>query len=190
MNQLFLDLFCDLGLTQTVNKPTRENNILDLFLTNNNNLIKSCSVVSGTSDHHVVLVESNVSIKPKKPVKRTIRLWNKANLENLKKDALEYCKKFKNLYDNKPVSDINIIWSDIKQNLFNVLECNVPTKISSSKYYHPWINTQIKRLIRNKNIWYQKAINRNDTQTWKKYSEYKRLVQKSCRKAHDDYVQD
>ena len=66
MNQLFLDLFCDLGLTQTVDKPTRENNILDLFLTNNNNLIKSCSVVSGTSDHHVVVVESNVSIKPKK----------------------------------------------------------------------------------------------------------------------------
>ena len=126
----------------------------------------------------------------KKTVKRTIRLWNKANLENLKKDALEYCKKFKNLYENKPVSDINIIWSDIKQNLFNVLECNVPTKIASTKYYHPWINTQIKRLIRNKNIWYQKAVTRNDTQTWKKYSEYKRLVQKSCRKAHDDYVQD
>ena len=66
VNQLFLDLFSDLGLTQTVKEPTREDNILDLFLTNNNNLIKSSSVVSGTSDHHAVVVESKVSIKPKK----------------------------------------------------------------------------------------------------------------------------
>ena len=190
VNQSFLDLFSDLGLTQTVKEPTREDNILDLFLTNNNNLIKSSSVVSGTSDHHAVVVESKVSIKPKKPIKRTIRLWNKVNLDNLKKDALDYCLKFKNCYQNKPVSDINDMWLDIKENLLNILECNVPTKITSTKYYHPWITAQTKRLIRNKNIWYQKAVTRNDLKTWKKYSEYKRLVQKSCRKAHDDYVKD
>ena len=175
----------DLGLTQTVSSPTRGDNILDLFFTNNTNFIRNTSVISGTSDHQAVIVESNISFKPKKPTQKTIRLWNKVNLHKLKQDSLNFCNSFKSFYKDKQISDINAMWLFIKQNLLQILNDNVPTKLSSSKYYHPWINLQIKRLIRNKNQWYQKAVHRNDPKTWKKYSEYKRLVQKACRKSHD-----
>ena len=158
INKLFLDLTNDLGLTQTVYSPTRNDNILDLFFTNNNNFTKNTSVISGTSDHQAVLFESNISFKPKKPIKRTILLWSKADIDNLKKEASEFCKSFKSSFQNEKSADINSMWLTIKQNLLKLLENNVPTKTSSSKYYHPWINQQIKRLIRNKNPWYQKVL--------------------------------
>jgi capsular polysaccharide biosynthesis protein len=56
--------------------------------------------------------------------------------------------------------------------------------------FQPWITTQTKRLIRNKSLWYQKAKQKNDANSWKKYKEYKKLAQKSCRKSHDNYVED
>ena len=37
-----LELVTDFGLTQIVNLPTRENNILDIFLTNRPSLINDC----------------------------------------------------------------------------------------------------------------------------------------------------
>ena len=66
INQLFLDLANDLGLSQTVEQPTRGTNILDLFFTNNLDLIQKSSVVPGVSDHDAVLTESKLFIKRKK----------------------------------------------------------------------------------------------------------------------------
>ena len=69
INQLFLDLSLDLGLTQTVDEPTRGDNILDLFFINNTSLITNTSVIPGVSDHEAVVVESKLIIKPKKLLK-------------------------------------------------------------------------------------------------------------------------
>ena len=53
-----------------------------------------------------------------------------------------------------------------------------------------WITTQTKRLIKNKKLWYQRAKQRNDPKTWRKYKDIKQLAQKLSRKSHDSYVQD
>ena len=80
------------------------------------------------------------------------------------------------------------MWNCIKDNLILLMDDNVPSKISSSKYFYPWITKQTKRLIRNKNIWFQKAKQRKTDKSWNKYKDYKKLVQKQCRKAHDEYL--
>ena len=188
INQLFLDLASDLGLYQTVENPTRGNNILDLFFTNNVNLIKKTSVVPGVSDHEAVVIESKLFIKTKKPSNREIRLWDKADETKLKLDAKNFNNLFKLSHNNKNIS-INDMWSCLDKNLDLILNDNVPTKTASSKIYPPWITTQTKRLIRNKNSWYQKAKQKNDPKSWKKYKELKRLSQKLCRKSHDNYVE-
>ena len=177
-----------MGLTQTVEDPTRGNNILDLFFTNNTSLITNTTVISGVSDHEAVVIESKLFIKPRKPVKKEIRLWNKANIDKLRLDA----KNFNNLFKRTHPRNINITtsWSCIENNLLTIYNDNVPTKITSSKYYHPWITTETKRLIRNKQTWFQKAKSKNDDKSWKKYKNYKKLVQKKCRESHQTYVQD
>ena len=51
INQIFLDLICELGLSQTVDRPTRGKNILDLFFTSNLDLHQKSQVIPGVSDH-------------------------------------------------------------------------------------------------------------------------------------------
>ena len=187
INQLFLDLAYDHGLHQTVRHPTRGDNILDLFFTNNISLVKNTEVVSGVSDHDAAIVDSRLQLLHQKQPKRKIRLWNKANIDQIKRDA----DAFKNLFiDTHKDLGVNDMWLFIKKNLLTILENNVPSKTSSSKFWLPWISTTTKRLIRNKNIWYKKAKARNDEKTWKKYKEIKRVAQKECRKSHEEYVKD
>ena len=187
LNQHFLDLAYDFGLHQTVKNPTRGDNILDLFFTNNINLIKNTQVISGVSDHHAAIVESKLQLTHQKQPKRKIRLWNKANVDQMKIDAEIFKKSF--LEKSKDLG-VNDMWLFIKDNLLTILENNVPSKMSSSKSWLPWISTTTKRLIRNKQIWYKKAKARNDEQTWKKYKEIKRVAQNQCRRSHEDYVKD
>ena len=82
------------------------------------------------------------------------------------------------------------MWSDIKDNLLQILNKSVPSKLTSSRYFPPWITTQTKRYIRNKQIWYRRAKKSNDPKTWQKYQDYKKLAQKFCRRSHDSYVED
>ena len=55
MYQDFVSALDDNCLTQMVCEPTRENNILDLFITNSPTLVDSVSVVPGIADHQAVL---------------------------------------------------------------------------------------------------------------------------------------
>ena len=152
INLKFLDMAGDLGLKQIVHTPTRENSCLDLFYTNNPSLINNTSVVSGISDHDAVLVETKLKPFRKKPIKRKIQLWKRIDEGRLKKD----CKNFKLAFLNKHTikDNINELWQDIKNNLINIMEDNVPTKMTSSKTHQPWINTVTKRLIRKKQRWF------------------------------------
>ncbi len=187
INRRFLDLVSELGLTQIVNEATRGNSILDLFFTNNPSLIKKSTVISGVSDHEAVTIESKLHFQYQKQPKRTIPLWHKANLETLKSDASKFTQRF---LDETQERDVNVMWSSFRSNLEKILKDNVPTKETSSKYFPPWITTQTKRLIRNKQIWFQKAKQRNTFSAWQKYKNYKRLAQKFCRQSHDNYVKD
>ena len=62
VQQQLLDLSTSHRLTQIVEEPTRQGNILDLCLTNNPSLIKGVSVIPGISDHDAVIIDS--IIKP------------------------------------------------------------------------------------------------------------------------------
>ena len=81
---IMLNCVADSGLTQIVHSPTRENNILDIFLTNRPSLISDCHTLSGISDHEIVFINSYISAKIQRPVQRKILLWTKANLENVR----------------------------------------------------------------------------------------------------------
>ena len=115
-------------------------------------------------------------------------LWNRADTNQMKTDTKNFSTLF--LKTHKNSTDVNSMWTCIQSNLTTILEDNVPTKMSSSKVYHPWITTETKRLIRNKQILYQKAMSRNSDQAWHKFRAVKKLAQKQCRQAHENYVAD
>merc|ERR1712112_452987 len=123
----------NLGLTQTVSEPTRGNNILDLFFTNTSSLTDKSEVVSGISDHEAVIVTNSFQLRHQKQPRRKIFLWNRANIPQMKTAANDFCTDFTASWGQADTNlDVNEMWSLIKSNLVNILETNVPSKLSSS----------------------------------------------------------
>ncbi len=86
INREVLDIANDHGLTQMQKGPTRENNLLDLYLTNNPTLIRSCDTVPGISDHEMLVVDSNISPPKIKPKPRKIFQYTKADWDKVRSD--------------------------------------------------------------------------------------------------------
>ena len=100
INQLLLDLIWNLGLSQAVGAPTRGSNTLDLFFTSHLDLHQNSQVIPGVTDHEAVLTVNKLFIKTKKPIKRVIKLWNQADITNLK----NYTKNFATLFKSTMVN--------------------------------------------------------------------------------------
>ena len=77
INDEFLQFLQDNTLQQIVTKPTRNNNILDLFITNRPTLLNRFEIIPGISDHGIVYVDTNIVPHRQRPTKRKIYLWKK-----------------------------------------------------------------------------------------------------------------
>ena len=80
----FFDTLANTGLQQIVNCPTRNNNTLDVVLTNRPSLAKQCVGMPGLSDHDIVFVETSSRALRHKPARRKIILWRHANFDNIR----------------------------------------------------------------------------------------------------------
>ena len=104
--QDFVSALDDNCLTQMVCEPTRENNILDLFITNSPTLVDSVSVVPGIADHQAVLavVRLRPSIQKVKP--RTVHLYSIANWDGMKEDMLTFQSTFLSTCEGKSTEQL------------------------------------------------------------------------------------
>ena len=95
-----------------VTMPTRQENILDLFLTNTPSLVQNTETLPslGTSDHDIVFHEVHIKIgRPFQP-KRPIRVYRRTNWDNFKTDLSE----FGNTFINCEHTDPNSAWNMFK----------------------------------------------------------------------------
>ena len=167
INKCFLDMLHDLSLNQIVDFPTRKDSTLDLIFTNRPDIFKSPSLLAGLGDHGIVSYK--IILKPifKKSPKRKILLWSKADESTLLAATKSLKQKLFELFN--PKSNVIEIWNFIKKEIENIIETNVPSKITSSRQHQPWIDTKTKRLLRRKQKWHQKAKQTNDPEIWKKF---------------------
>ena len=155
ISDTFLDMTHTVGLKQTVDFPTRQDNTLDLFLTNRPSLVTRCEPLPGLSDHEIVYTESTAAAKRRKPVEREINLWNKTDFDKVREAATSLTADFFAAYNiNTP---IDTMWSAIKEKLLKLLEDFVPKKLSSTRFSQPWITREVKRLVARKKRWYRIA---------------------------------
>ena len=182
---IMLDFVADSGLTQIVHSPTRENNILDIFLTNRPSLISDCHTLSGISNHEIVFINSYISAKIQRPIQRKILLWNKANLENVRLNASNLVLDFMNSYDIDTA--VEILWERFKS-ICNACLDLIPCKLSSTRFNQPWITRNIKSLSRKKQRSYNQARALNTSEAWVKYKELKQFTQQECRKAYNHFI--
>ena len=73
----------NVGLEQNIITPTRHDNILDIVLSNNNNIHSLC-VIPGISDHDAVQFQLSITHKStaRKPPHK-VALYHRCNLANI-----------------------------------------------------------------------------------------------------------
>jgi hypothetical protein len=187
LHQDLLDTLDDNALQQLVNEPTREQNTLDLFITNNTTLINKVQVIPGISDHHAVLVEADLTPMSNKQQKRQVPLYKKANWEQLKEHVRNYGN---NLDTTEKTVSVDTLWQNFKIMLEAGVKQHVPHKTAKTKDSLPWITRSIKRLIRRRDAIYIKNKQSGTGKYLKTFKDLKSQVQKQLRQAYWSYVQD
>ena len=100
------DILADNFLTQVVLQPTRENNILDLVLTNNIDLVADVEVGEPISEHNIISIRVNVNPYRNQSSKKGFYHFDKADWSD-----------FNELFNNIPwdcafiSNDINDVWN-------------------------------------------------------------------------------
>ena len=135
---------------------TRGDNQLDLVITSYPSHKVRCKPlppIGLKSDHDVFLLDTSLQAVRAKPVKRTIYLWKKADTKGITTTLSNYSKAFR----AEAFSSVEDMWQNLKTAITTTMEKFVPSKMSSSKHTHPWINTKIRRATRRKQRAHRKA---------------------------------
>ena len=129
----------DSNRTQTVSLPTRDSNILYLFLTTNPTLVKRVSILPGISDHDIVQIQVNTSAKILFQKPRSISLYKKANWNGMKQSLEAY---HQDMLESGKYSSLNAVqlWSDLQSTLTSLTNIFIPLKLSSTRNNLPWVN--------------------------------------------------
>jgi hypothetical protein len=120
----------DTGLCQLIEKPTRNDNILDLMITNFPNQVPRTEILPGISDHDIVFLEFNIAPKKLKEKPRQAPIYKNANWDTIKSEI-------KTLYDHivqlQTHLNANQFWEIFKNKLKQLIKEHVPHKIAKVK---------------------------------------------------------
>ena len=151
VERMFINSFLELGLTQCINDPTHfKGNTLDLLLTNYTQLVTNLKILNQNSvcksDHYPISFKVKTKIKFKKPVKRKIYNFKRANWEELN---TELCRvNWTALLD---CIEPEIAWSNFKTVLFHLVNKHIPIITIKSEYQPPWYDSEVHDANRAKN---------------------------------------
>ena len=186
----FLDNLTNFNLEQTVKIPTREENTLDLFLTNQPGKVHTTKTLPslGSSDHDIVFHKISVPIgRPIQP-KRKIKLHSKANWEQFKSDI----NSFNESFQSENESDPNNLWTSFKTEIDRLSDIHIPSKITRTRSDLPWITSSIRRQIHKRDKLYHKVKSLRGKHNFEKYksklSKFKSIIQKEIRKSYWEYL--
>ena len=165
---------------------TGGSNILDIFVTNRSSLVEMCDTIDGISDHEAILVVSSVLANLSHPSKRLIYLWAKADFNAIRGNMQSLSEDFLNKFSI--LTPVDVLWDEFLYICLVGCMDSISTKLTSSKYKHPWINNCIKKITRRKQRAYNLACRSNLGTDWSKYYDLKRECQCECRTAFNRYV--
>ena len=175
MSKHMLDICSEFRLEQVVTEPTRINNILDIFLTNNSTLIEKSSLIPGLSDHDgipVIHVNSKPKIIKQKP--RKVYSYHKADVSSIKSDLDEFSTYF-TTKDNS-LSSVDDMYTEFENKIKDVIDAHVPARMVSKKNLTPWINKGIKQRYRRKQRAYNSWRRRPSQDTFENFQTQVKLL--------------
>ena len=156
-HQELLDIIDEFGLEQMQTNPTRQDNVLDLYFTNIPSLVKSCETIPGISNHDMLVINSDLKPTYNKPKRRKVYIYKRADMNTIKQNSLNMTELSENIINTDVDWPINDMWEKLKHGIYEVMEKNIPSKLTSNRHNLSWINHKLKQLIKKKNKLYNKA---------------------------------
>ena len=184
-----LNISADFGLEQVVKGPTRANNTLDLFFTSNPTLVERSTTIPGISDHDsipLIIISSKPKIMKKTPHKRY--LYNKADMQALKKDLKNWSTAFLNqntTNDQKPVSEL---YSEFTDSIEQLMDTYIPTKMVTKRTQSPWITKRVRRLHKRKQRAFNAHKKQNTSESYERFKTERKLTHNATKNAYKDYI--
>ena len=142
VSKTFLDITMELGLEQLVDFRTRLENTLDNIFTSHPSFKIRCKPlppIGQKSDHDIVLLDTSHQPLRARPPRRKIFLWKRADAEKIKQHIKEETSQ-----------SVECMWTLFKSAITSAVEKHVPTKMSSTRQTHSWVNTSLRRAMRRK----------------------------------------
>ena len=174
------------NLEQMVKIPTRNNNILDLFLTDISSQVHEIKTLPGlgTSDHDIVFHEIKVKRVRIKQIPTQVKSYKKANWSDFKKDLVI----FTNTFIAHKHEDPNHLWDMFKAEVNRLSTLHIPTRRRADL---PWVTHEIVKLIRKGDKLYTKlkrSCSHKGHYT-EKLQHLKSTIQKQIRNAYRPYLE-
>ncbi|WAR28332.1 hypothetical protein MAR_014069, partial [Mya arenaria] len=163
-------------MTQMVSENTRNDNILDLFLTTNLTFVDKVNIIPGISDHDIIstIVNARPNILKQKP--RIVPLYRKANWDDFK----QFMNTTKSDILQGSVSlSVEETWLRFTDAIKKGITQFIPVKKIGCKRALPWITKKFKRLIHKRDKLYTKLKkNRTDSKISDKFKSLKATIKK------------
>lgn len=143
----FSELMSVYGLQQYVNEPTRFNALLDLLLSNDENVIVHTNVCPGISDHSCVVAELNVSRIPAcKQTPRNVFMYDRGDFNAISEELVLYYPTFLCISESCGMDEL---WQIFRDKVTELVNMYVPQRcLRCRKRHKPWFNSEIRKLVR------------------------------------------
>ena len=174
----FGEILNDNGPQQTVLEPTRGENILDLIITNRPNQINRTQILPGIGDHNVPYTELSIKLARNKQTPRELPLYDRADWHGLR----DHMSKIAQSVADKEVTESSEgLWTVFRDGILHGIKTYIPHKWTKSRESCPWIDSQLKRLLRRRDQAFKasKASGRARDET--KFQTLKKLAQRKLR---------
>ena len=177
------------SLSQVVSEPTHTSpqgntSLIDLVLISDTSKLTSCSVIPplGTSDHNGVQLSIKWrSINRMKTAKRRIWRYDLADFETA--NSLLESTDFTNLLN----CDIDQAWSNWKCKFLSVMEQCIPHKTIQKKRNLPWLNFELTKSMRARNLAYKRAKRSGKHNHWRAFQMKRNKVANMLKHAKRNY---
>ena len=170
------EILDDNGLTQMVEIPTRNDAILDLFITNIPSKVQQVDTTTGISDHDIVYMEIDTDTTRNTQKPRKILLYKKANWKSMAEEMKLLHATIKQ--EEEEGATVDKIWMLFRNTLETVIDRHIPTKTARQKDKLPWITRDIRSLIKKRDRAYKRKKKTNHMEDIKKYKDLKHQVQR------------
>ncbi len=150
-------------------------------------LVSNIKTTPGLFKHDAVTAECDPKAKISKTKDRKEYIYRKANMVQIRKDLEKFRESV--IKQQETNQDVETNWNSFKENIMEILEKNIPSKIlRGGKIDLPWMTHKMQKMMKSRQKRYTKAKKSGKTVYWDAYRAIQKTIKKEIKISHDRYL--